>query len=161
MQYITNKGEYPYGLNAKTVYEVTMPTNKKSDKPALSYLFTCANAIQDKLSGRWSYIDSFDGVTIPTGLEFYIQSYYVIGKINRVKPGENITEVQVIDPDGVLFANVKLSGTLVEGDVTFAAFFLANRFEKTGRYYLRALQNGQRLADGERHYFTVEKQKDE
>lgn len=126
--------------------------------PALAYLFLCADAIQDKTTFKWTFINCFDLFIISTGLEFTIQNFRVAGKLNNVPAGTTNTEIRIVDKKEKIIATSVLSGLLEQGDVQFAAVFNLVKFDKPGRYFFRTYFGGKKLADGNRYYFDVIKE---
>jgi hypothetical protein len=152
MQFLTNKGTIMPSQRIN-LHRDTMPTQN----PAISFLIFAGSAIKDAYTGKWSYINVFDEIVIPSNLEFFYQSFYIGGRINHVPAGDSTTEIQLLDPNGSIFASQKLTGTLVAGDVGFAADFDLVKFEILGKYKVNLIFNGHALSTSSKTYVTVSK----
>jgi hypothetical protein len=152
MQFFTNKGTIVPSQRIN-LHGNTMPTQN----PAISFLIFAGSAIKDVYTGKWSYINVFDEIVIPSNLEFFYQSFCIGGRINHVSAGDSTTEIQLLDPNGNIFASQELTGTLVTGDVGFAANFDLVKFEILGKYKVNLIFNGHVLPTSNKTYIAVSK----
>jgi hypothetical protein len=126
-------------------------------KPTLVYLFPANKGIQDNRSGLWSYVEVFAYINIPSGLDFTITDFHISGKINNVPGGKTKVTIQVVNPEGQVHSEIDMEGSLEPGDMTVNAQFDNVRFSQPGKYCLKAVFNGEQLADNDYFYFEVRK----
>jgi len=127
------------------------------NEPQLAYLLPALRLIQDAPTAKWSYIDIFWTITIPSNIEFTIVDMNIAGKMNNLPGGETTMEVHIIAPDGDVFAKSSLTGSVEQGDSDITAYFSNLRFDRPGRYSMRVLYSNKVYKDDGKFYFDVKK----
>lgn len=125
-------------------------------KPVIAYIFTATNAIRDSSSGKLSFIDLFDLIKIQKSVGFYYSNMFAGIRINNVKAGHNVTELQLLLPsDSSIFSSSTVSGDVKAGDIEASVSFPIMKFEMSGRYYFKLIHNGIVLDDDKKYYVDV------
>lgn len=138
--------------------QVTFNTGDNNNMTTLSYLIPVGKIIQDKITGKFSFIDIFDTFTIPPNLNFLYQSFFIAGKISDIKAGKHKIDISIVDPEEKEFATIHFpERDVVHGDVPLTAFFNIVKFEKIGRYHIKAFVDDEELKGHSKFYFDVKK----
>lgn len=126
--------------------------------PTISFLLPSQRGIKDASTGMWSYMDVFESITIPEGLEFTVNDFHIGGKINNVTKGPVEVIVKVLNPDNKTHTEVPMAGEVVQdGDMSINAIFRNIQFTVPGRYLIKVYFKGKVLPDQDRHYFEVKR----
>lgn len=148
-------------LTNKTRYsdnQITLNTGSNNNMTTLAYLIPVGKIIQDRISGKFSFIDVFDVVNIPPKSNFIYQTFFIAGKITDIKTGRHKIKISIIDPDEEELASVNFPEVdLIIGDVPLSAFFGLVKVEKEGKHYLKAFVDDIELKSHSKFYFDVRK----
>jgi len=131
---------------------------KVTTSATISFLICAGRIIQDGMTKKYSYIDLFDQIIIPTGNDSFYQTFFVGGKLSVYKNSRYLVEVKIEGPNKKVIGKVSFpEADLVTGDVPLSAFFALVKFTDAGRHYIRVSVNNEDLKDGNKFYFDVVK----
>lgn len=120
-------------------------------------MVACSSIIRDETSKKFTYVDVFQALVIPKGIDSYPLFFAVGGRLLGVQPGLANVVLKLQYEDGEVLANSKLSGEVLGGDLDVSARFDLVPITKAGKYYIKVEYNGVAIQDNDRFYIVVTK----
>ena len=121
----------------------------------LTYLLTCARVMRDQPTQLFSYMDVFDALYIPQPAGFWIQTFYIAGKLYVAETKHIKIEMSFLYPNGQRSEPSSVEGEANPGYLQFSGNFNSIKFTEPGRYYLKVKIDGKELEIEDRFYFDV------
>jgi len=124
--------------------------------PRFGYLLVAENVIQDAISRKLTLVDVFENINIQPGSDSVYSSFFVVGRILDVPPGEAVVKLQITGPNG-FSAEQTGSSTLQPGSLDVYLKFNLLKFTNPGVYNLKAFINEEEIISPCDFVFRVNK----
>ena len=132
--------------------------------PKLQPLITAKNLVVDSLTGKPTLVGIFDTIFIPKGLESFVDSFYVFGKLLLNSTGivESQVKIALNDSKGDEIKTITLDGKSIDASkpININGLFPLITFKTEGKYSIKASVNmngGDFVPVGEEVNFWVQK----
>ncbi len=122
--------------------------------PKFGYLLVAENVIQDSISKKLTLVDVFENVTIPPDSNEVYNTFFVVGRILNVPPGNAVVKLTINGPSGFR-AEASAPGVLIPGSLDVYLKFPLLRFTHTGVYTLSASINNIDIPHNNQFVFNV------